>query len=63
MVADPSALQAHVDEIVGAPPIVRARRGTTNGNARGGANDRRRRREWLVLTYPRKADHPERRGS
>jgi hypothetical protein len=51
VVADPSALQAHVDEIVGAPPIVRARRGTSNGNARGGSEDRRRRREWLVATY------------
>jgi hypothetical protein len=28
-----------------------SRRGTTNGNARGGADDRRRRREWLVVTY------------
>jgi len=27
------------------------RRGTTNGNARGGSDDRRRRREWLVTTY------------
>jgi hypothetical protein len=27
------------------------RRGTTNGNARGGSEDRRRRREWLVETY------------
>lgn len=27
------------------------RRGTTNGNARGGSEDRRRRREWLVQTY------------
>jgi 5-methylcytosine-specific restriction endonuclease McrA len=27
------------------------RRGTTNGNARGGSADRRRRREWLVETY------------
>lgn len=27
------------------------RRGTTNGNARGGSDDRRRRREWLVQTY------------
>ncbi len=65
VVADPSALQAHVDEIVGAPPIMRSggtpdtspglgklsRRGTTNGNARGGSEDRRRRREWLVATY------------
>ena len=52
VVGDPSALQAHVDEIVGAPPIVRGtRRGTTNGNARGGSDDRRRRREWLVATF------------
>ena len=28
-----------------------SRRGTTNGNARGGTEERRRRREWLVLTY------------
>lgn len=28
-----------------------SRRGTTNGNVRGGADDRRRRREWLVQTY------------
>lgn len=28
-----------------------SRRGTTNGNARGGADDRRKRREWLVQTY------------
>ena len=27
------------------------RRGTTNGNARGSTEDRRRRREWLVETY------------
>lgn len=26
-------------------------RGTTNGNARGSTEDRRRRREWLVETY------------
>jgi hypothetical protein len=26
-------------------------RGTSNGNVRGGSEDRRRRREWLVLTY------------
>lgn len=30
---------------------VPARRGTTNGNARGNTEDRRRRREWLVRTY------------
>jgi 5-methylcytosine-specific restriction endonuclease McrA len=28
-----------------------ATRGTTNGNARGGSDARRRRREWLVETY------------
>jgi 5-methylcytosine-specific restriction endonuclease McrA len=28
-----------------------SRRGTTNGNARGGSEDRRRRREWLVQSY------------
>lgn len=28
-----------------------ARRGTTNGNARGGSDERRRRRVWLVETY------------
>jgi 5-methylcytosine-specific restriction endonuclease McrA len=34
-------------------PVVRpaSRRGTTNGNARGGSEDRRKRREWLVRTY------------
>lgn len=34
--------------VVSATPV---RRGTTNGNARGGSDDRRRRREWLVATY------------
>ena len=28
-----------------------SRRGTSNGNARGGADARRRRREWLVATF------------
>lgn len=28
-----------------------ARRGTTNGNARGSAADRRRRRAWLLETF------------
>jgi hypothetical protein len=28
-----------------------ARRGTTNGNARGGSKDRERRRQWLVDTF------------
>lgn len=28
-----------------------AKRGTTNGNVRGGSDDRRRRREWLVVTF------------
>lgn len=31
-------------------------RGTTNGNARGGSDDRRRRREWLVQTFRADAD-------
>lgn len=31
-------------------------RGTTNGNARGSAADRARRREWLVATYRANAD-------
>lgn len=35
-----------------------ARRGTTNGNARGSADDRRRRREWLVATYRADKDKP-----
>lgn len=52
---DPSALQDQVNQIMDAPPIITgkapARRGTTNGNARGGSEDRRRRREWLVQTY------------
>lgn len=100
---DPGALQRQVDQIVDAPPIVRAngvrtdvglagpyggtsdsspdqrvccgsstdvghefdcpemlraagvrapaRRGTTNGNARGSVIDRERRRAWLVATY------------
>lgn len=38
-----------VDGVVIARP--KARRGTTNGNARGNTEDRRRRREWLVQTY------------
>jgi 5-methylcytosine-specific restriction endonuclease McrA len=49
VIADPSAAQQHVDNIVGHP--ARARRGTTNGNQRGGSDTRRRRREWLVATY------------
>lgn len=31
--------------------LPRVRRGTTNRNARGGSDDRRRRREWLVETF------------
>lgn len=31
-------------------------RGTSNGNARGGSEDRRRRREWLVQTYRANVD-------
>lgn len=30
---------------------VPARRGTSNSNARGGSEQRKRRREWLVLTF------------
>ena len=33
-----------------------ARRGTTNTNARGNVEDRRRRREWLVETYRANVD-------
>jgi HNH endonuclease len=33
-----------------------ARRGTTNGNARGGSDERRRRRVWLVETYRANSD-------
>lgn len=31
-------------------------RGTSNGNARGGSEDRKRRRAWLVETYRADAD-------
>lgn len=34
------------------------RRGTTNGNARGGSDDRRKRREWLVTAYRADLDKP-----
>lgn len=33
------------------PDPPKATRGSTNGNARGSAYDRRRRRAWLMLTY------------
>ena len=33
-----------------------SRRGTSNGNARGNSEDRRRRREWLVETYRANVD-------
>jgi hypothetical protein len=33
-------------------------RGTTNGNARGGSAQRRRRREWLVTTFRANVDLP-----
>lgn len=36
-----------------------ARRGTTNGNARGGSQERRRRREWLVDTWRADVDLPD----
>lgn len=37
--------------VEGPPARPSARRGTTNGNQRGSAEARRRRREWLVTTY------------
>lgn len=41
------------EQTTGGTPVVASpvRRGTTNGNARGGSDERRRRREWLVATY------------
>jgi 5-methylcytosine-specific restriction endonuclease McrA len=39
------------DSIPGLTPPTLARRGTTNRNARGSAEDRRRRRAYLVETY------------
>lgn len=41
-----------------APPTEKAKRGTTNKNARGGSKARRRRREWLVETYRADKDLP-----
>ena len=38
------------------PPV---RRGTTNGNARGGTLERLRRREYLVVTYRADVDLPD----
>lgn len=50
---DIPALEALLAEELLAPEPERkvARRGTTNKNARGGSDERRRRREWLVATY------------
>lgn len=42
-----------------APVIVNITRGTSNSNARGNAEDRRRRREWLVETYRANVDLPD----
>lgn len=39
-----------------ATPLVKTRRGTSNTNARGSAEDRRRRREYLVTTYRANVD-------
>lgn len=36
--------------------VTPVQRGTTNGNARGGSQNRRRRREWLVSTYRANVD-------
>lgn len=43
-------------EVVFGEPRPVARRGTTNGNARGGSDERRRRRVWLVETYRANVD-------
>lgn len=40
-----------IDTRTGAIGRAQRGRGTTNGNVRGGSDDRRRRREWLVMTY------------
>lgn len=50
---DIPALEALLTEELLAPELERkvARRGTTNKNARGGSEERRRRRAWLVETY------------
>lgn len=44
--------------MLGVPPKL-ARRGTTNRNARGSSESRRRRRVWLVETYRANVDYPE----
>jgi hypothetical protein len=45
-----------IEELLGAELKKLARRGTTNGNARGGSDERRRRRAWLVETYRANVD-------
>lgn len=47
--AEPVVLFDHEPEPVKAKPATH--RGTSNGNSRGGSEDRRRRRAWLVVTY------------
>lgn len=54
VVRSAGALQAELDSMgVGRPEKApqKARRGTSNGNSSGSAEDRRRRRAWLVETY------------
>ena len=46
-VADPDYLEA----LDPTPVKPKARRGTSNGNSSGSAEDRRRRRKWLIETY------------
>lgn len=45
-----------IEELLAAELTRPARRGTTNGNARGGSDERRRRRAWLVETYRANVD-------
>lgn len=47
MTAEPLSVTS---AMLGVPPKL-ARRGTSNTNARGSSEDRKRRREWLVKTY------------
>lgn len=53
--ADYDAERRRVDKLIDATiargRAMTTRRGTSNGNARGSAESRRRRREWLVETY------------
>lgn len=50
LLANLGTLQEELDEM-GVGRAEKARRGTSNGNATGNAEDRRRRRLWLLSTY------------